>query len=66
MFRWRTYLVATAALALPLSGLWLHAWHIAVGLDWLESEPNVLAIAALSIGVSGFLAILLTKATVKS
>jgi hypothetical protein len=66
MFRVRIYLVAMVVLALPLGGLWLHAWDIAVGLKWLEPEPNMLAIAALSVGVSALLALLVTRSLARS
>ena len=66
MFRWRFYLITTAAFALPFSGLWLNAWHISVGLRWLEPEPDMLLISALSIAASAFLAALVMKAPTKS
>lgn len=66
MFRWRIYLVAMVVLAFPLGGLWLHAWYIGVGLKWLELEPDMLAIAALSLGSSAFLALLITGMIARS
>lgn len=66
MFSWRIYLFTTAALALPFSGLWLHAWHIGVGLKWLEPEPDMLAITALSIAASALLAAFVTKTVARS
>lgn len=55
MVIWRLQLFASAALAVPIGGLWLHLWQIGRGLKWLEPEPNLLAIAAMSIAISGFL-----------
>lgn len=69
MFRWHFYIVYTvtmAGLALPISVLWLHAWHVGAGLKWLEPEPDMLAITVLSIGASALLAVLVTKAAARS
>lgn len=61
MFRWRIYLVATAVLAPPIAGLWLHAWYIGVGLTWLEPETDLLVIVSLSVGASALLALFITR-----
>ncbi|KQO74578.1 hypothetical protein ASF20_04885 [Methylobacterium sp. Leaf88] len=66
MFRWRIYLVTTAVLALPISGFWLHAWHIGAGLNWLEPDVDLLVIAALSVGASAFLAFSVTRSIARS
>lgn len=61
MFRWRIYLITSLVLAPPIAGLWLHAWHIGVGLKWLEPEADLLVIASLSVGASALLALLVTR-----
>jgi len=65
MFRWRIYLFTVGAFALPLGGLWLHAWHVGVGLKWLKPEPDILAIAVLSVGASALFAAYAAKAVAK-
>ena len=61
MFRWRIYLITSLVLAPPIAGLWLQAWHIGVGLKWLEPEADFLVIASLSVGVSALLALFVTR-----
>ena len=56
MVTWRLYLFSMAAFVVPLSGFWLHLWQVGGGLKWLEPEPDLLAIMAISIAVSAFLA----------
>jgi len=66
MFRWRIYLVTIAALALPISGFWVHAWYIGVGLKWLEPETDLLVIVSLSVGASALLALFVTRSIARS
>ena len=66
MFLWRLYIVALTALAVPIGGLWLQLWHIGAGLKWVDTNPDTLAIATLSVGVSALLAFLVTNAAVRS
>jgi len=66
MSAWRLYFVAMVALAVPVGGLWIQLWQVCATLKWLEPEPDVLALATLSIGVSGALALLVTRARSKA
>jgi hypothetical protein len=66
MFRWRIYLVTIAALALLISGFWVHAWYIGVGLKRLEPETDLLVIASLSVGASALLALFVTRSIARS
>ena len=66
MSRWRIYLVTIAALALPISGFWLHAWYIGVGLKWLEPETDLLLIVSLSFGAGAPLALFVTRSIARS
>ena len=66
MSAWRLYPVAMAALAVPVGGLWLQLWQVCATLKWLEREPDTLALTTLSLGVSGILALLVTRARARA